>query len=149
MAGKKRSAAGRDIAEKAFMDTYAAQRQTIGDIGEAYEEYRLSLAAAEEKRAAYEAKRSGAVKANTFNNSQLDQLGYKKTVKLNIPTLPGEDDAADTAQPAAKTTKSTKKQTETADSAADGTDLGGSHIDPDSDNTPAEHDAERSPAYVS
>lgn len=146
MAGKKRSAAGRDIAEKAFMDTYAAQRQTIGDIGEAYEEYRLSLAAAEEKRAAYESKRSEAVKANTFNNSQLDQLGYKKTTKHTIPTLPGEDDVAETEpEPAAKTAKSPKKQTDTEDSTGGSTDHSGPS-EPNNDHT--EHDAERSPAYV-
>jgi hypothetical protein len=147
MAGKKRSAAGRSFAEKAFMDTFSAQRESIGDIGEAFEEYRLALAAAETKRLAFEELRSEALKSAVFSNSQLEGYGYKKTAKLNIPTLPGDDDAADAdPQPAAKTTKSLKKQTEETPGSA--TDHGDGHSEPNNEFSHTEYDAERSPAPV-
>lgn len=144
MAGKKKSAAGRNFAEKAFMDTFSAQRESIGSIGEAFEEYRLSLAAAETKRLAYEELRSDALKSNVFSNSQLEGFGYKKTTKLNIPALPGEDDAPEVdPEPAAKTTK--KSAPASTESAAD-QDSGQSEHSTEDNHT--EHDAERSPAYV-
>lgn len=147
MAGKKKSAAGRNFAEKAFMDTFSAQRESIGSIGEAFEEYRLSLAAAETKRLAYEELRSDALKSNVFSNSQLEGFGYKKTTKLNVPTLPGEDDAPETdPEPAAKTTKAAKKPA--ADSAESAADQDSGQSEHTTENNHTEQDAERSPAYV-
>jgi hypothetical protein len=77
---------GRAAAEAAYADLMKEATTLIGDVGAHYESYMAKLADAAVQRERYENARAAAIKANAITSDQLDQMSYKKTTKLPVPT---------------------------------------------------------------